>query len=135
MLRRLIRVGQPQGIAPTFRYRVGATGWLPSIHKGLESLCVTSVINSLHQQTGGQPFLVNRLAQILTEEMNIPRSKTITNAHFEKALQRILNEENVHLSHLTTNIRQNPRFESLLMRICSYHAGQPFNIRNELISE
>jgi hypothetical protein len=93
------------------------------------------VINSLHQQTGGQPFLVNRLAQILTEEMNIPRSKTITNAHFEKALQRILNEENVHLSHLTTNIRQNPGFESLLMRICSYHAGQPFNIRNELISE
>jgi hypothetical protein len=93
------------------------------------------VIDNLHKQTAGQPFLVNRIAQILTEEMKIPRQKTITNAHFEKAHQKILNEENVHLSHLTTNIRQNPRFEPLLMGICSYHAGQPFNIRNELISE
>jgi hypothetical protein len=93
------------------------------------------VIESFQKQTAGQPFLVNRIAQILTEEMKIPRQKTITNAHFEKAHQKILNEENVHLSHLTTNIRQNPRFEPLLMGICLYQAGQPFNIRNELISE
>ena len=31
------------------------------------------VIKSIHKQTGGQPFLVNRFAQILTEEMGIPK--------------------------------------------------------------
>ena len=32
------------------------------------------VIESLHKQTGGQPFLVNRFAQILTTELEIPKT-------------------------------------------------------------
>ena len=93
------------------------------------------VIETLHKQTAGQPFLVNRLGQILTEEMNIPLATTITHAHFDKALQQILEEANVHLDHLVTNIRRNPRFESILMKITSYDAGIRFNIRDEAISE
>ena len=93
------------------------------------------VIENIHKQTAGQPFLVNRLAQILTEDMNIPLKKMIISAHFEKALQQILNEPNVHISHLTTNIRRQSRFESLLMEICSYDAGISFNIHNDFISE
>jgi len=91
------------------------------------------VIKSLHKQTGGQPFLVNRMAQSLTEELGIGRKETISVAHFEMAHKNILNEQNVHLSHLTTNIH--PRFQTLLMEICSYDAGIPFNLRNEYISE
>ncbi len=91
------------------------------------------VIENLQKQTGGQPFLVNRLAQILTQEMKI--EGTISNAHFQKALQRILNEANVHLSHLKTNVRQHPRYETLLMEICSYQTGVRFNIHNDFISE
>ncbi|TGO02623.1 hypothetical protein PN36_21845 [Candidatus Thiomargarita nelsonii] len=91
------------------------------------------VIKSLHKQTGGQPFLVNRMAQSLTEELGIGRKETISVAHFEMAHKNILNEQNVHLSHLTTNIH--PRFQSLLMEICSSDAGIPFNLRNEYISE
>jgi hypothetical protein len=91
------------------------------------------VIENLHKQTGGQPFLVNRMAQILTQEMKI--EGTISNAHFHKAHQKILNEQNVHLSHLSTNIRSNPRFETLLMEICSYQTGVRFNIYNDFISE
>jgi len=93
------------------------------------------VIDNLHKQTAGQPFLVNRMAQILTNEMGIAREETISLAHFETAHQQILNEQNVHFSHLTTNIRRHPRFETLLMGICSYDAGTPFNLRNEFISE
>jgi hypothetical protein len=93
------------------------------------------VIDHIHKQTAGQPFLVNRIAQILTEEIKIPLEKTITEAHFETALQQILNEENVHFSHLTTNIRRHSRFETLLMEICSYQAGVRFNIRDDFISE
>jgi len=92
------------------------------------------VINNFHQQTSGQPFLVNRLAQILTEEMKIPLEETITLSHFETAHQQLLEESNVHLDHLTTNIRQNSRFEPFLMGIISYEAGVRFNLRNEVIS-
>jgi hypothetical protein len=93
------------------------------------------VIETLHQQTAGQPFLVNRLGQILTEEMNIPLATPINHAHFEVAHRQILEESNVNIDHLVTNIRRNPRFESLLMKITSYDAGVRFNLRDETISE
>jgi len=93
------------------------------------------VIENLHKQTAGQPFLVNRMAQILTEEMEIPLSETITKSHFDEAHKRILHERNVNISHLVTNIRRDKRFESILMEICSYEKGTLFNLDNEFISE
>ena len=90
------------------------------------------VIESIHKQTGGHPFLVNRFAQILTEEMEIPKTETITMAHFSKAHIQLLDENNTNLTHLVTNIRRNPRFEILLMRILLSEEGVPFNLRNEL---
>ena len=93
------------------------------------------VIESIHKQTGGQPFLVNRFAQILTEELGIPKTETITLAHFSAAHIQLVDENNTNLTHLTTNIRRNPRFESLLMRIVLYDEGVPFNLRNELVNE
>ena len=93
------------------------------------------VIESIHKQTGGQPFLVNRFAQILTEEMDIPKTEALTMTHFSEAHGQLLEEYNTNLTHLTTNVRRNPRFESFLMRILLYEEGVPFNLRNELITE
>ena len=95
----------------------------------------SEVIESIHKQTGGQPFLVNRFAQILTEEMDIPKTETLTMEHFSDALIQILDERNTNLTHLTTNIRRNPRAESFLMRILLYDEGVPFNLSNDLINE
>ncbi len=93
------------------------------------------VIESIHKQTGGQPFLVNRFAQILTEEMDIPKTETLTMTHFSDALTQLLDENNTNLTHLTTNIRRNPRAENLLMQIMLHDEGVHFNLRNELINE
>jgi hypothetical protein len=93
------------------------------------------VIEAIYKQTGGQPFLVNRLAQILTLELKIGLETAISTTHFQKAHHQILNETNVHVSHLKTNVRSNPQFETLLMEICSYEVGIRFNIHNDLISE
>ncbi len=93
------------------------------------------VIEALHKQTAGQPFLVNRLAQILTEELEIPKSDTITMAHFSKGLSHILEEDNVNIRHLLTNIQKNPRFENLLMTIVSYDKGIQYNRRNDEITQ
>ena len=93
------------------------------------------VIESIHKQTGGHPFLVNRFAQILTEEMGILKTETITMAHFSQAHIQLLDENNTNLTHLVTNIRRNPRAEILLMRIMLHDEGVYFNLRNELINE
>ena len=95
----------------------------------------SEVVESIHKQTAGQPFLVNRFAQILTEEMNIPKTETITITHFSKAYAEILEENNTNLTHLVTNIRRDPRFKNLLMEIVSYERGVRFSLRQELISE
>ena len=93
------------------------------------------VIKALHTQTAGQPFLVNRFAQILTEELNILKTETIAMSQFSEAHTRLLRERNVNIQHLITNIRRNPRFETLLMGIVSRDRGVDFNLDNEFISE
>ncbi len=93
------------------------------------------VIKALHKQTAGQPFLVNRFAQILTQELNILKTEPIGMTHFSEAHTRLLRERNVNIQHLITNIRRNPRFETLLMEIVSYDRGADFNLHNEYINE
>ncbi len=96
---------------------------------------VPKVIESIHKQTAGQPVLVNRFAQILTEESDIPKTEPITMAHFATAHAQLLEENNVNLTHLLTNIRRDRRFETLLMKIVSYDIGIRFTRRNEIMNE
>ena len=93
------------------------------------------VIESIHKQTAGQPFLVNRIARILTDELDIPKTETITIEHFSQAHSQLLHEKNTNIDHLTTNIRRNPRFESILMKITVFDDGVAFNLRDDLVSE
>ena len=93
------------------------------------------VVASIHKQTAGQPVLVNRFAQILTEELDIPKTEPITLPYFTTAHAQLLVENNVNITHLITNIRKNPRFESMLMRIMERDEGVDFNPDNDIISE
>ena len=93
------------------------------------------VIESIHTQTGGQPFLVNRYAQILTEELDISKTEVIAMAHFATAHTQLLDERNTNIEHLLTNIRKDRRFETLLMQIVSYENGVQFNPDNDIINE
>ena len=93
------------------------------------------VIESIHKQTAGQPVLVNRFAQILTEELDIPKTETINRGHFAQAHAQLLEENNVNITHLLINIRRDRRFETLLMKIVSYDIGVRFTLRSEIISE
>ena len=93
------------------------------------------VITSIHKQTAGQPVLVNRFAQILTEELDIPISKPIDMTHFSTAHAQLLQERNTNIEHLTTNIRRDPRFERVLMRIMERDDGVVFNMDNDIIND
>ena len=92
-------------------------------------------IEAIHKQTAGQPVLVNRFAQILTEELNIPKSEPITMEHFSKAHIQLLREGHTNIDHLITNIRRDRRFEAFLMKIASYDEGVRFSLYNEHINE
>ena len=93
------------------------------------------VIEAVHKQTAGQPFLVNRLAQILTEELDVPKTETLTPLHFAGAHKRLLREGNTNIDHLRTNVRRDRRFESILLQIASYESGLPFNPDDPLMNE
>ncbi len=95
----------------------------------------TEVIKSIHKQTAGQPVLVNRFAQILTDKLDIPKTEPITMAHFTKAHAQLLEEKNVNITHLLTNIRKDRRYETLLMRIMARDESVDFNLNNDLINE
>lgn len=95
----------------------------------------SEVIESIHKQTAGQPFLVNRLAQILTDELDIPITESIRMDHFTQAHSQLLHERNTNIDHLITNIRRNPRFERILMRITAHDDGVSFNLHDDLLSE
>ena len=95
----------------------------------------SEVLEMLHTQTGGQPFLVNRFGQILTEEMDIPKTQTIGMEHFLTAHTQISQERSVNIQHLITNVRRNPRFKSILMKIASYEGGVPFNPYDDVMNE
>ena len=100
-----------------------------------EQAFTPEVIESIHKQTGGQPFLVNRFAQILTEEMDIPKTETLTMTHFAEAHSRLLDERNTNIEHLLTNICKDPRFQTILMQIVSYENSVQFNPYNDIINE
>ena len=93
------------------------------------------VIESIQKQTAGQPVLVNRFAQILTEEMDIPKTEPITMKHFTAAHAQLLEETIVNITHLITNIRKDPRFESVLMQIMARDEGVDFNLDDDIINE
>ena len=93
------------------------------------------VIEALHKQTAGQPFIVNRCAQILTEELNIPKTEPITMDHFAKAHKRLLRQGNTNIDHLRTNVRRDRRFETMLLQIASYESGVLFNPDDVLMNE
>lgn len=93
------------------------------------------VIDTLYSQTAGQPFLVNRFAQILTTELDIPKTETIDMVHFATAHTQLLDERNANIDHLLSNIRRNVHFETVLMQIVSYENSVRFNPDNDIIDE
>ena len=93
------------------------------------------VFEMIHKQTAGQPFLVNRIAQILTDELDIPKSETIQINHFLQAHANLLEERNTNTDHLITNIRKDRRYETVLMEIAFSDEGRRYNIRDDIISE
>ncbi|MEM7536452.1 MAG: hypothetical protein AAF639_29985, partial [Chloroflexota bacterium] len=59
-------------------------------------------IDEIYRESQGQPFLVNRLAQILTIDIVPDRSQPILPSHMEQAMVDLLAENNTHFASITS---------------------------------
>jgi len=60
-----------------------------------------AVLEAVYRESEGQPFLVNRLAQILTQELGLSPSQPIEIPQFKEALDTLLSENNTHFASIT----------------------------------
>jgi len=74
----------------------------------------TGVTKEIHTITGGQPFLVNRLAAITTEEIATERTLPITHANLLAALSKLLRERNYNYETL---VRHAKSYQEPVLRI------------------
>ncbi|MEN8219044.1 MAG: hypothetical protein ABFS56_22275 [Pseudomonadota bacterium] len=63
------------------------------------------VIKEIHALTGGQPFLVNRLAAIVTEEIATERTRPISHANLLAALSKLVRERNYNYETLVRHAK------------------------------
>lgn len=60
----------------------------------------SEVITTITTETEGQPFLVNRLGQLLTREIVPDPTQMVTASHLADALARLVNENNTHFASI-----------------------------------
>lgn len=73
-----------------------------------------SVMTEIYRLTNGHPFLVNRLAALLTEEIVTERSQAIRDADVQTALHRLLRERNYNHETL---VRRASEYKEEVLRV------------------
>ena len=91
-------------------------------------------VRMIHEKTDGQPFLVNRLGQILTRNIKLKTIEPITEYDVEKAIDILVEERNNHFDVLHGKFMEN---ENLIARIIfdkplKYSPEKPELMRLEL---
>ena len=88
-------------------------------------------ITLLHEHTGGHPFLVNRTAAILTEEVVTDRARIITVNDLRLALNRLVRETNYNFE---TVIRHGEQYRDDTLDIL-FGGTYKFNLNNSLVND
>lgn len=89
---------------------------------------VDDVIEKIYEQTGGQPFLVNRLAKIVTEA--VAGVRPITLPHLRHAIQQLVKESNYNFE---TIVRHAAEFEDDVVKMV-FGRRYRFTLNNPMIN-
>lgn len=92
---------------------------------------VPEAVSAIMRLTEGQPFLVNRLAAILTETIVPDRAEPITPAALVLARQKLITETNYNFETLTQHA--NDHRETVLNIL--FGASREFNLNDPVVSE
>ncbi len=63
-----------------------------------------SAVVKVHEETAGQPWLVNRLGTILTKKIKSRTTEAITAEDVDKAVEFLINEKNPHFENLSQKL-------------------------------
>ena len=80
--------------------------------------------------SGGQPWLVNALANQVTQEMEIPLTQSILPEHIELAAQRIIRARQTHLDSLVARLHE-PRVKRIMEPILAGTLGESDETYND----
>lgn len=89
------------------------------------------VIEKLHEQSAGQPFLVNRTAAILTQAVVQERANPITRTDLDKALHKLVTESNYNFE---TILRHAAKYQDQLLQII-FDGKLHFTLNNPMVKE
>lgn len=89
------------------------------------------VSEAIYRETEGQPFLLNRLGQLLTTTIEPGRNETLTLGHFQQALTDLLAENNTHFASITSKATPH---RSVLLPMLFYNAKRS-NFRDSTTQE
>ncbi|MEM7532435.1 MAG: AAA-like domain-containing protein [Chloroflexota bacterium] len=89
------------------------------------------VFDSVFAQSEGQPFLVNRLGQLLTETYATDRSQPITKKHFDQALNKLINENNTNFY----SIRSKAKLHKDLLLDALFRSRKYYDYQDEVMQE
>nr|WP_307873650.1 MULTISPECIES: AAA family ATPase [unclassified Frankia] len=81
-------------------------------------------VERAYELTGGQPWLVNALAQEVVEEIRVPAAEPITIAHLDQAKERLILTRATHLDSLAAKLAE-PRVRSVIGPLL---AGDPLQL-------
>ena len=87
------------------------------------------VVAEIHRLTGGQPFLVNRMGAILTEELVTDRAQPVMLTDLETAHQQLMRERNYNFETIIR--RAQPHIEDVMNIL--FGAEYEFNLNNPII--
>jgi len=89
----------------------------------------SGALSQIHHQTAGQPFLVNRLATILTKEIATNQEQPITLPDLDKALRQLVKERHYNFETIARHART---FEEEVLQIL-FGKLYPFNFNDPLV--
>ncbi len=79
-------------------------------------------VKKVHEETCGQPWLVNRLGSILTVNVKPKTTDSITEEDVDKAIEILINEENAHFDNLDEKVDSySETFMNILHNLVDYN--------------
>ncbi|MBV7329805.1 ATP-binding protein [Chloroflexi bacterium TSY] len=88
-------------------------------------------LSMLHEQTAGHPFLINRTAAILTEEIVPDQSRSLTTNDLRTALNQLVRETNYNFE---TIIRHASEYHDDVINIL-FGGRYKFNLNNSMVND
>jgi hypothetical protein len=89
-----------------------------------------AISDEIYRFTGGYPFLVSRICQAIDEELN----KDWTPGGVQKAVQKLLKEQNTLFEDLFKNIKNNKKLADFLYDLLFVGIEKKFNTDNSLVN-